>query len=49
MWQRILLVPPIKLNTPLLYLVLYPKLMVGWDCRTSTEKEVIEYVGILKI
>jgi len=28
--------------------VLYPKLMMGWDCRTSTEKEVVEYVGILK-
>jgi hypothetical protein len=27
---------------------LYPKMMVGWDCRMSTEKEVVEYVGIPK-
>ena len=25
---------------------LYPKMMVGWDDRSSTEKEVVECVGI---
>ena len=41
-------VPP-QTMTPNFYDdLLYPKLMVGWDCRTSTEKEVVEYVGILK-
>jgi len=28
--------------------VLYPKMMVGWDSRMSTEKGVVECVGILK-
>ena len=32
----------------LLLHLLYPKMMVGRDCRKLTEREVAEYVGILK-
>ena len=30
------------------FLLLNPKMIVGWDSRMSTEKEVVECVGILK-
>jgi len=31
-----------------MFLMLYPKMLVGWDCGMSTEEEVVEYVGIFK-
>ena len=44
---------PMELGFSLIWLgpedaMLYPKMMVGRDCRKLTEREVAEYVGILK-